>query len=936
MRYHNSVLLTLAFSGIILFSLIIGGCKSGPSAKDDDVWSLLEKGEVERARPFFLGEVNVNDRDPNGRTPLHIAAELGDSALASFFISLGAEIDALDAQGRTPLEISTERLDASTAATLAAAGADIHRGLPGGSTAALRALDNGSLLAAILTPASINTTDVEGRTILHLAVIRGNAAAAEAAIKAGASLNKKDAAGKTALDLALARADSGIHMKIAEQLTLAGGRSEDALFSYFAPAVRSSNYNIRMDDGLALIHYAAREGQEGLIVFLLEKNADINIKNRSGATALHEAVRSGNVFIMERLINAGADINAQDAKGNTAMHIAAPAQFQESVLSLLLSRGANPNLRDEHGESPLHIAITLNRDPEIIRTLLRGGGFEKAGGSERADVSIRNIEGKTPLYLAVQHDRIPYIPLLLEYRSDIFAADTAGITPFERALRANTAVLPALINAETVLQSDSAGNTLLHLTAKNGGDPKTVGMILDEKALVNARNKEGDTSLHLAVRQNEEEAGKLLLSRGADIFAPNARGESPLYLSFHSEGGPRIWMLNPETLSARDGLGNTVLHYAAGWKLDGYIPMIVQRGAALEAVNATGETPLFSAIKADSPSTVQVLLAAGASIGARDTMGNSGLHAAVRWNAVNAAAALIAARANINAHASNGKTPLHDAVRLGITGMTAILIANGANLEVRDNDGNTPFMEAIMAGYASTAERLAELGSDPMIRNNRGDTPLHVAVGMERQDLINLLLNLGASIHGKNNMGRSPFQTALTISPRFVSTLLTKDRILVPDDEGHSPLHIAVLEDAPLNMLQTIINQGARLSAVDSIGYIPLRLAVEKKAWDMAKLLANAGSDVFSVADDGKTPAELALAAGNEGIRALFSGQGINARDSSGNTILHYAAKEGNAGTVSLLLELGANKALKNIAAESPADIARRWNKSDVAALLNG
>jgi ankyrin repeat protein len=394
-------------------------------------------------------------------------------------------------------------------------------------------------------------------------------------------------------------------------------------------------------------------------------------------------------------------------------------------------------------------------------------------------------------------------------------------------------------------------------------------------------------------------------------------------------------MLTPETLSARDGLGNTILHYAAGWKMDSHIPVIVQRGAALEAANVTGETPLFEAIKADSPSTIQTLLAAGALIGARDTRGNGVLHAAVRWNAPDAAKTLITAKADINVHASNGKTPLHDAVRLGIIRVESILIAGGANLEVRDNDGNTPFMEAIMAGYPSAAERLAALGSDPMIRNNRGDTALHAAVGMERLDLVNLLLGLGVSIHGKNNMGRSPFRIALAISPHFVSTLLTKDRILIPDDEGHSSLHIAILEEAPLGMLQVIINQGARLSAVDSIGYIPLRLAVERKAWDTARLLADAGSNVFSVADDGKTPAELALAAGGEGIRALFSGQGINARDGSGNTILHYAAKEGNPETVSLLLELGANKNSRNIAAESPADIARRWNKSNIATLLN-
>jgi len=70
-------------------------------------------------------------------------------------------------------------------------------------------------------------------------------------------------------------------------------------------------------------------------------------------------------------------------------------------------------------------------------------------------------------------------------------------------------------------------------------------------------------------------------------------------------------------------------------------------------------------------------------------------------------------------------------------------------------------------------------------------------------------------------------------------------------------------------------------------------------------------------------------------VKALFSGAAINAKDSSGNTALHYAAKQGDASLVSLLISLGVNKAVKNIASESPADIALRWRNNEAAALLN-
>ncbi|MDR2742605.1 MAG: ankyrin repeat domain-containing protein [Treponema sp.] len=919
--------------GIGFFSLLIGSCAGTPEPKSsapNDVWSLIDRGETGRAREKFLGEVNVEARDQRDRTPLHAAAEQKSPELASFFISLGAKIDAEDGLGRTPLDISSENLDGATARVLVEVGANIHHPINGNSSPAIEAIRaNGDFLEAILTAGSIQTVDGEGRTILHLAALEGNEAAVTAILRAGATVNTRDKAGKTPLDLAFTNTRTKNYAETAEKLILAGGISEAPIYVYFAPAVRSSNYDIRMADGIAPLHYTAQEGHTGYVLFLLDKRADINAKNASGTTPLHEAARAGNIEIMDILITRGANVNIQDAKGNSVMHLAIPQEVHQEALNLLLSHGASPNLRDEHGDSPLHIVITLNRSTAIIQTLLRSG----------ADVTIHNVEGKTPLYLAVQGNRAVYIPLLLQYKSDIFAVDTEGITPFERALRDRRSTLPALITEETVLQNDSAGNTILHLATLNRADPQIITLILDKKALVNARNKEGDTSLHIAVRLNSAENGGLLLSRGADIFAPNAKGENSIYLTFFPgkdyPPGVREWMLASGTTEVRDGLGNTILHYAAQWRLDVHIPLIAQKGASTEAANATGETPLFVAVKADSASTVQALINAGSSTAGRDSLGNTALHAAVRWNAPRAAEALITAGVDINAHAMNGKTPLHDAVRLGIVSVETLLIRYGADPEVRDNDGNTPLMEGVMMGYTPVIERLTDAGADPSIRNGYGDTPLHIAVTMDRIDIVNQLLSFGCSIHAKNSRGKTPFRIALNTSNRMVSTLLTKDRIYITDDEGRSPLHIAVLDGAAPTVIQTIIDQGGRVSGIDAEGRTPLRIAADMNNWEAARLLAEAGSDPFAAGGDGKTPAVIVLSKGREPVRAIFSGRAIVAKDKVGNTILHYAAQYGSTELIALLLDLGANKNTRNIAAESPADIARRWNRPEITALLN-
>ncbi|MDR2746626.1 MAG: ankyrin repeat domain-containing protein [Treponema sp.] len=931
------------FALCLVPSLGLLSCASGASKANEDVWTALENGESEKARSFFLGKVDVHATDSRGRTPLHIAAEKQDAQLGAFFISLGADVHALDNDGRSPLGISAGLGDAAMAGHLVKAGADIHLPMAAedpqepGSPALSGIVRKGDFLDALLTVDSLRSKDPDGRTILHLAALEGDPEAVQQILNSPAFsgadiLGTPGGDGKSALDLALSRPDSRNHAEAAEKLILAGGRSQDPVYSYFAPAARSSNFNVRLFDGRTPLHFAAREGHLGLLNFFLDKRAQINIKDASGATALHEAARAGNIEAMELLLSRGADPDAQDAKGNSPLHLGIPPENHREAIGLLLAYRANSNLRDEHGDSPLHIVITLNRNSGIAQSLLSGG----------TDVSIRNIDGKTALYLAVEEGRTELIPLLISYQSDVFAADNEGITPFEKALEIGNPVLSALITPETVLQTDSAGNTMLHKAIENSADIKTINLILEHRALVNARNREGDTSLHLAVRLNEVEAGELLISRGADIFAPNARGETPLYLAFHSPGEVRRWMINSHTVLARDGLGNGILHYAAQWKIDSHIPYIVQQGADLEAKNAAGETPLFVAVKytaergsPGSDSTIKTLVNAGASLNSRDNLGNSALHAAVRWNNREAAQALINAGIDINARAINGKTPLHDAVRLGIADIETLLVNRGADVEIRDTGGNTPFMEAVIAGNSLSAERLVNLGADPNTRNSQGDTPLHLAVSEGQNDMMNLLLSWGAPIHARNSQGRSPYEIALALSPSAVSTLLTKDRIQMADDNGSSPLHIAVREEAPLPTIRIIISQGARLSPVDSEGRCPLRLAVEQESWELAKVLADAGADPFTAAGDGKTPAELAIVKGPAPVRAVFSGKAIAARDSSGNTILHYAARYGSPETIAVLLQLGANKSIKNISAESPADIAKRWDRADTLSMLN-
>ncbi|OHE63361.1 MAG: hypothetical protein A2Z99_04955 [Treponema sp. GWB1_62_6] len=892
---------------------------------EDDFWTLIEKGENEKARALFKGKADIKSKDAKGRTPLHVAAERKDAELAAYLIAIGASVDEQDGEKRTPLEIACINGDAQVARKLSEGGADIFKKGSSGKAPAEYALEaGGPLLDAVASKSNIEAKNGKGETMLHLAADSGDGEAVSLLLAKGAKPLQKSAEGKTPLDLAYRHPESLEYALVAEKLIIAGSQSSDANFSYFSASVRSANFSLRFDDGLTPLHFAAREGQLGFIAYLFQKKADPDAKSASGATPLHEAIRAGKIDAAKALIAAGADVNARDAKGNSAMHLFMPLNSRQAGVELLLSAKADPNIKDDYGDAPLHVAIALNMGVPFIAVLLKGG----------ADPNIRNTAGRTPLHSAVERDRPEYVPTLLDKGANIFAADDAGSTPFDLALKSGGNVLQAMITAATVAMSDNVGNTPLHVAVAAGAPSKIVALILDRKAAVNARNKSGDTPLHLAVADDSRELGELLIARGADIFATNAAGKSPLYLAGHTPAGFLEWMLNSTTIEARDGLGNGMLHFAAGWKLEAAIPSIIQKGADPNAQNATGETPIFSAVKADSPATIAVLIKNGADSASRDALGNTSLHAAVRWNAKSSALALLAQGADPNARNLAGKMPLHDAVRLGIVDLEKVLVNGGAKLEGRDLKGATPLMEAVSAGSLSATERLLERGANPTARNMQGDTPLHVSVAAGRTDIAKLLLSIGTSIHAENSFGMSPLKSALSAGPEMTTLLLTKDRIDAANDLGKTPLHIALEEGADLQAIRTIVNLGARVSDPDFHGRTPLRIAVGMGKLEESRLLVDAGSDVFAQADDGESPATLAIVAGTQAVKALFDGTAISAKDAIGYTPLHYAAFRGKSDVVKILIELGAVKSARNVAGESPADLAHRWGLVENEKLL--
>lgn len=913
---------TLTFVSLTA-ALLLSGCAT--QEKEYTVAELILENRMEEAKSYFQTKSDVNEIYEDGNTALHLAAMKNEDELASFLIFKGADMEIKNYAGETPLHSAIYNTSYETARVLCEAGADIFA-LNGEGTSALeQALSEDDVYYDIMiNTKSAEKRDGNGDSIVHYFVRSESQNAIDYCIKRNINIDVKNNKGITPLALALSRTESAVSAKIAADLLLNGAEEVKCQASYFEDAVLSRNLNLRMNDGQTPLHLAAIYNHSGIASYLLMEEASTKVQDISGATPLHEAVRYGNVEIAKMLIDQGADVNARDSLGKTPLLLIIPQDKQEAMYSLLISSGANVNHKDMYGDTILHIASMTDMSPSVLMIFTSNG----------ADVNIRNKQGLTPLATAIEHSYSDLIAFYVRCNADIHAEDSKGMTPLIRVLNRSDELYKSVVIQQNVNSIDSEGNTPLLIALKKNADYSKIEYIANLGCNINTRNREGNSALSLAVTQNNREAGELLLKKGADIFSANKNNISPLRLALTENNGSEQWLINSSTITARDGSGNTVLHYAAEWQLPQAVSYLIQKGADINATNANGETPLFHAAKSDNTETIDILLAGKASINARDQLGSTPLHAAVRWNALTSADKLISKGIDVNCQNIAGKTPLEEASVEGNYQMARLLLSRGADPNIYDANGRTSLSDVVRSNQKEMVQLLLENGANPSIQDLKGRTPYHESAVIGDTELIKLLNAAGANPLTRDKEGNTPFSLTLDKPLAVTFAVLGKQKSIV-DSDGNTAVHIAVQKNATPSQIKSLIARKYPFDTRNAEGYTPLALSVSSKQKDIANLLLENGANPFcDINTKGDNVVSIAFSENDVETIANVAKYSANATDIRNNTLLHYAARLADQETVERLLALGISKDARNISGETPYDIAVSWKRPEIAELL--
>lgn len=380
----------------------------------------------------------------------------------------------------------------------------------------------------------------------------------------------------------------------------------------------------------------------------------------------------------------------------------------------------------------------------------------------------------------------------------------------------------------------------------------------------------------------------------------------------------------------------------------------VQKTALVEAVRTSNHTTMEKLLEAGVPvdgepeenllrfavssydlDAVRLLLLFGANANAKDHAGLTPLYTATEVLFLEGAQMLLKYGANPNLSVGKNKdTPFAASLTEGKAHFAQLYLEHGAQADIVMANGNTPFIQAMDGStVTSTVEMMLRFGTNPNGKNQHGETALFRAINADRCDLAKLLLERKAN---PNLPGPKHMLWPSVHKPEILEMLLAKgaNLELAP---GILELATSVNSVAAIDIL---LKYKADPNAKKDGIYTPLCTAIRDDRGDLVDKLLAAGADpnlaalefptfkcityhrphlLRKVLKAGANPnhpkgiVEKCIEHNETDCLAILLEHGVNVneRSTSGHTALSTAIKNNNMEMLDLLLDEGADPAVR-------------------------